>query len=125
MKSFVFLAGVLAIAAINSVQPAFAEGDADAGAKVFNKCKACHSLEAGQNKIGPSLAGLLGRQAGSVEGFKYSDALKGADITWDETNLASYLANPKEFIPGNKMMFPGIKKTDEMSNLLAYLQANM
>src|SRR3546814_19111837 len=63
---------------------ALADGDAAAGKKVFNKCKVCHSLEAGENKIGPSLAGVVGRAAGTVEGFKYSDALSGAGLTRTE-----------------------------------------
>lgn len=102
---------------------ALADGDAAAGKKVFNKCKTCHALEAGVNKIGPSLAGVIGRAAGTVEGFKYSDAMQGSGITWDEETLDKYLADPKGFIPGNKMAFAGLKKEDERENVIAYLEA--
>ena len=96
-------AGLLAVAS----NAALADGDAAAGKKVFNKCKVCHSLAAGDNKIGPTLHGVIGRAAASVEGFSYSDAMKGAGLTWDEATLDQYLADPKGFIPGNKMAFVG------------------
>jgi cytochrome c len=99
-----------------------AEGDAAKGAKVFNKCKACHALEAGKNKIGPSLHGLMGRAAGTAEGFKYSDAMAGSGLTWDEATLDQYLADPKGFIPGNKMVFVGVKKDDQRADVIAYLK---
>ena len=90
-----------------------AQGDAAAGEKVFNSvCKACHDV-AGKNKIGPHLDGVVGRPAGSVEGFKYSDAMKSAGITWDDAELSKYLANPKEAIPKNRMAFAGLKKEDD------------
>ena len=122
MRSFAPFTALLGLALAMTAQPALADGDPAAGQKVFNKCKACHSLEAGQNKIGPSLAGVLGREAGTVEGFKYSDAMKASAVSWNEENLTAYLANPKEFMPGNRMTFPGIKKEDEMEDLLAYLK---
>lgn len=96
--------------------------DADAGKKVFNACRACHSVEPGQNKIGPSLAGVVGREAGAVEGFNYSEAMKSSGVVWDEENLAKYLTDPKGFIPGNKMIFVGVKKEDALANLIAYLE---
>ena len=70
-------------------------GDAAAGEKVFKKCKTCHSMEAGKNKVGPSLAGVFGTAAGSVEGYKYSKALLESGITWDEGNLDTYLLKPR------------------------------
>lgn len=101
---------------------ALADGDAEAGKKVFNKCKVCHTLEAGVNKVGPSLAGVIGRPAGTAEGFAYSDAMKNSGITWDAEKLDQYLADPKAFVPGNKMAFVGLKKEDERENVIAYLQ---
>lgn len=96
--------------------------DVEAGEKVFKKCKACHTIEAGgKNKIGPNLHGILGNQAGIVEGFKYSKAFKEASFTWDETELAKYLVDPKGYLKGNKMAFPGLKKEEDVTNVIAYI----
>ncbi len=100
-----------------------AAGDAEAGEKVFKKCKTCHSFDSGKKKIGPHLKGVVGRKAGSVEGYKYSKAMAGADITWDEANLDKYLTKPKAFMKGTKMSFAGLKKEAQRADLIAYLKA--
>ena len=105
-------------------QPARADGDAAKGEKVFGKCKACHEIASEKNKVGPTLHGVIGRKAGTVPGFKYSEAMAGADVTWDATTIAEYVAKPKEFVPGNKMAFAGLKKEDEIEDLVAYISAN-
>jgi cytochrome c2 len=118
------LASLLAAALMASVLPlglAQAEGDAAKGKKVFNKCKTCHSLEAGKNKIGPSLHGLFGRTAGSVEGFKYSDGMVESGIVWDEETIELFVTKPKDMMPGTKMVFTGLKKEDQRKDLVAYL----
>jgi cytochrome c len=102
--------------------PVMAQGDPGKGATVFKRCAACHVVDKPQNRVGPSLHGVFGRKAGSVEGFKYSDAMKNADITWDEAQLDKYLENPKGDIPGNKMAFPGLKKPEERADVIAYLK---
>ncbi|MDH3659153.1 MAG: cytochrome c family protein [Alphaproteobacteria bacterium] len=101
---------------------ALAEGDAAKGKKVFNKCKACHAIDAEKNKVGPHLVGIFGRTAGAVDGFKYSDAMKGSGITWDEETIAAYLADPKGYIEGNKMVFPGLKKEAQIADVIAYIK---
>ncbi len=116
------LAGVLASVSV----PAFAEGDAAAGEKVFRKCKACHMIgEGAENRVGPVLTGVVGRQVGSEEGFSYSDAFMekaNEGMVWDEANLAGYLADPKAFIPGNKMAFAGLRKEADIANVIAYIE---
>ena len=105
--------------------PALAEGDAAKGEKVFNKCKACHAVgETAKNKVGPVLNGIVGAQAGQNPDFKYSEALlaKASEgLIWDEQSLEAFLRDPKELIPGSKMSFAGLRKDDEIANLIAYL----
>ena len=117
----VAFAAALGLIAATVTAPAQA-ADVEAGAKVFKKCKACHTLEeGGKNKIGPNLFGIMGKQAGIAEGYKYSKAFKTADFTWDEAELAAYLTNPKKYLKGNKMAFPGLKKEGDIENVLAYM----
>ena len=94
-----------------------------AGEQVFKKCRACHSLEPGKNLLGPSLAGIIGRHAGTEAGYDYSAAMKSAAIVWDATTLDQYLAAPQKFVPGNKMPFPGLKTADNRRTLIAFLTA--
>lgn len=101
-----------------------ADGNAEAGEKVFRKCKACHVVDSDQNKVGPSLQGLIGRQPGTVEGFKYSNAMIefGDGKVWDEELLTVYLAKPREMVKGTRMAFAGLKKDEEIVNIIAYLK---
>jgi cytochrome c len=95
----------------------------DAGEGIFKRyCQVCHTVEAGKNKIGPSLAAITGRKAGSVPGYSYSDANKNSGVTWDETTLDAYLTDPRKFIPGTKMLFVGLKSADDRKALIAYLK---
>lgn len=122
MKSYGIRALLLAGALAALSQPALAEGDTAKGEKLFKRCAACHSLEAGKKKIGPSLAGVFGRAAGAVEDFKYSKAMVDSSIVWDAETLDKYLERPKKFIPKNKMAFPGLRKVDQRADLIAYLE---
>ena len=104
--------------------PAYSQ-DVAAGEKVFAKCKACHVVEEDTNKVGPSLKGIVGRKAASHEGFKYSPAMIEAGengLVWEEEDLAEFIANPKGKVPKTKMVFPGLKKEDEITNLIAYMK---
>jgi len=105
--------------------PAFAEGDAAKGEKTFRKCKACHAVEAGKNKVGPSLHNLIGRTVGTSEGFKYSKAMVAfgeSGKVWDEATLSTFLEKPKTLVKGTKMAFVGLKKPADRDNVIAYLK---
>ena len=105
-----------------AAEPVWAEGDAAKGEKIYKKCKACHSLEVGKNKVGPHLHGVVGRAAGAVEGYKYSKALAESGLTWDEATLDQYLEKPKELVPKTKMAFPGLKKEADRQDVIAYIK---
>ena len=111
------------IPALIFLSGAAAAQDAEAGKKVFNQCRACHVVDQPTNRVGPHLVGLFGRQAGAVEGYKYSDALKKSGVTWDEETLGKYLKDPKGFIPGNKMAFADVRKDEDLKDLVAYLKS--
>ena len=103
---------------------ASAEGDPVKGEKIFKKCMACHSTEAGKHRIGPSLAGVIGRQAGTAEGYKYSKAMKAygdSGVVWTAEVMEPYLIKPREVVKGTKMTFPGLKKEDERADVIAYV----
>jgi cytochrome c len=113
------LAGGLAGAA----GAARAQDDIAAGQHAFTPCKLCHSLDPGKNGIGPSLAGVVGRKAGTAPNFAYSDAMKSSGITWDESSLNDYLKNPKAKVPGTKMVFAGVADDDARAALVKFLAA--
>lgn len=98
-------------------------GDAAAGEKVFAACRTCHVFDEGVNRVGPSLHKVVGRKAGSVAGFNYSDANKNSGITWTPDVLFDYLKDPKAYVPGTKMAFPGVKDDQKRADLVAYLEA--
>ena len=116
--------GALVAAATAMITPATsaAAGDPEAGEKVFRKCATCHEFKAPKNKVGPHLVGIIGRPAGTVEGFKYSDAMKNSDVVWNEETISAYVKQPKAYIPDNRMGFPGLKKDEDVANLIAYLK---
>lgn len=114
--------------------PAAQAQDAAAGKEVFKDCMACHTVEAGKNRVGPSLAGVVGAKAGAVPGFRYSKAMQdkaAGGLTWDEATLKAYLMAPKEVVPGGSMAYAGLKMSPRFkadpekafADLAAYLKA--
>jgi cytochrome c len=114
---------VLAVAMIAAMPVAASAADAEAGKAVFGKCKACHQIgEGAKNAVGPALTGVVGKKAGSSEGFNYSEALKASGVTWDEAALKEWLTDPKKKVPGNKMVFMGLKEAADIDNVIEYLK---
>lgn len=99
---------------------------ASADATVFNNaCRTCHSWKEGDNRLGPSLHGIVGKKAGSVEGFAYSNAMKNAGITWDEATLDKFIASPEAVVAGNNMKpYTGIDDADTRQKIIAFLKTN-
>lgn len=99
-------------------------GDAVAGATVFRKCQSCHTATSPANRVGPSLMGLVGRPVASAENYRYSEAMKayGQGKVWDEATLTEYLAAPRDVVEGTTMAFPGLKKPDDIANLITFLK---
>ena len=97
--------------------------DAAVGEKVFVACKACHQIgENAKNAVGPVLNGVVGRKAGSVAGYSYSDANKNSGITWDEATFREYIKDPRAKIPGTKMIYAGLKDEQKTNDLVAFLK---
>lgn len=112
---------VVLVASVFCAGPARAQNVAN-GEEVFKKCRACHQLgETARNTIGPQLNGIIGRTAGTVEGFNYSNANKSSGVTWDKASFLTYIKDPRAAMPGNKMAFAGIKDEQEANDLFAYL----
>ncbi|NQY59480.1 cytochrome c family protein [Cognatishimia sp.] len=99
-----------------------AEGDAALGEKVFRKCAACHSADPEARKPGPHLQAISVRPAAAVEGFRYSSAMKDSGLVWDDETLRAFLADPKGTVPRTKMAFPGLRKDEDLDNIIAYLK---
>ncbi len=116
---------VAALTASLSV-PALAEGDAAAGERVYNRCKACHAVgEGARNRVGPQLNGIVGAEIASVDGFKYSKAFmdkKAEVLVWTEQALAAFLQKPRNYIPRTRMSFGGLNKEEDRVNVIAYMK---
>lgn len=121
MKRILGLAAMLAVGLAST--HAFAEGDAAKGERLFNRCKACHTVEAGgPDRQGPNLHGVFGRKAGTKEGYNYSKAMASSDVVWNDETIDAYITDPKAYIPNNKMIFVGIKNETQRADLIAYLK---
>ena len=99
----------------------FATADAGAGEKLFRQCKACHAVEPGKNGTGPSLHGIVDRSVGTEAGYSYSGNLVAVAQTWTPENLNGFIENPRDYAPGTKMSYKGMKDVEDRANLIAYL----
>lgn len=123
MRLPITLAAALALAPMAALAQ---EGDPAAGQRVFNQCRACHVVENnGRNGVGPNLHGVVGRRAGSIEGFRYSANMRQlaeGGLTWDEATLRRYLTNPKDVVPQGSMSFAGLRNPQQLNDVIAYLK---
>jgi cytochrome c len=100
-----------------------AAGDPELGRRIFGRCGFCHALDPDRRgMVGPTLHGVLGRKAGTLDGFKYSEAMRDAGLVWSEETLRRYITNPQDVVPDNRMVFPGIRNQKEVDDLVAYLK---
>jgi cytochrome c len=123
LKLAIVAATLASLAALAGRAAAQDAGDPAAGQRTFAICRACHQIgPSAKNSVGPILNGVVGRKAGTVEGYSYSDANKNSGLTWDEANLKEYLKNPKAKVPGTKMTFPGLPRDEDIDNVIAFLK---
>jgi cytochrome c len=114
---------LIAVGSAQGEEAAAPAGSPDAGAMVFKKCMACHQIGPNaQNGIAPVLNGVVGRPAGHYPNYSYSSANKNSGLVWDERTLAAYLRAPAKVVPGTKMIFSGLTKAREISDVIAYLK---
>jgi cytochrome c len=105
------------------IASAASAGDAARGEKRFEECASCHSVTAGQNGVGPSLHDIVGRQAASLDDFRYSPAMRRSGITWTSQMLDVFIADPQKLVPANRMPYAGLTDPDARDDLIAYLEA--
>ncbi|MBL0372053.1 cytochrome c family protein [Rhizobium sp. KVB221] len=119
----IFLVGIGMLCLI--AETAYAGGDPTKGAIVFRKCMSCHSIDEGKNRTGPSLFGVVGRPVAGIAEFRYSNAMRtfaSDGKVWDEATLAIYLPAPRDVVPGTAMAFAGLRKPEDVANIIAYLK---
>lgn len=126
-STVVLVALVACVGVVGTTAAVVAEGSNDDLELAFNgHCRECHEFDKGDNRIGPSLYGVVGRKAGSVPGFSYSESLKDSGITWTEQNLDQWITNPNKMVPGNNMgaIFSGLSDAKERAKIIAFLKSD-
>ena len=119
MRRFGIICAAMLVAATSA---AAAEGDAARGEKRFEDCASCHAVAADQNGVGPSLHGIFGRKAASLDDFRYSPAMQRSGLTWDDANLHAYIKDPQAKVKGNRMPFGGLSSEADIDDVIAYLK---
>lgn len=121
MRTMMMAAVLVALAGPSVAQ----DGNAAAGQRVFNQCRACHTADSGgRNTVGPNLFGVVGRHAGSIEGFRYSANMRelgAGGLVWSDDQLRAYVRNPKAVAPRGSMSYPGLRNDTQINDLMAYL----
>jgi len=120
MHRVISCAGIVGALALTILAAPAAAADAEHGREVFKACVACHTEK--PDAIGPSLKGVVGRGSGAVEDFRYSNAMKRANLVWDEANLRDYIANPQAKVKGNRMPYSGLNSANDLDDVVAYLK---
>lgn len=111
----------LPAADLTNLEAPYNQADFANGKSKYNQCIACHAIQEGRNGLGPHLHNIIGRKAGSIEGYQYSDALKNSDIIWDATTLDSWIENSAKLVPGTKMNYAGMRDINDRRDIIAYL----
>lgn len=106
----------------NSAVAALHDAKIERGGRIFGMCAGCHAWKTAERRLGPSLAGVFGRRAGTVPGYRYSRALRDSGVLWNATTLDAWLADPKKFLPGTRMPFSGIRSARDRSDLIVFLE---
>ncbi|NDK53398.1 c-type cytochrome [Rhizobium laguerreae] len=121
MTNIMIFVAASSLVALSAISSAAAEGDAALGQKAFQRCSACHSTT-DQKKVGPGLGGVVGRTAGTIEGVRYSAAMKASGLVWDEATLDRFLAAPRDVVPKTTMTV-SVPKPEDRQNIIAYLKS--
>ena len=116
------LTGLIALGFLSLSLPASAEADPKRGERVYNRCKACHVVDREQNRSGPHLVDLFGREAGTISDFRYSEAMKESSIVWNEETLDGFLKSPRDYLEGNRMAFAGLRNDRDRQDVIAFLK---
>lgn len=105
-----------------SAAAALHDASVERGGRIFGMCAGCHAWRTADRRLGPSLAGIFGRRAGTVPGYRYSRAMKESGVLWNATSLDAWLADPRKFLPGTRMPFSGMRSARDRSDLIAFLE---